>query len=830
MAINRSRLVLNSPILLIELFTLLLLGYISYGEVNFQYPRFVLGKMEAQAETIKTSLDPYLQAAIPIDQFSGFNTQARALFDSDSDIEVVRVVNQDNEIVFERLAATAVKLPFKPLTEGIPTGSRVYFGQSSISYQTVIALDGKFGSMGRIEIETSKQAVKRVVDDSFRQVAYWSVILFVVFSVFILLFDFLANTRPLLAEWQQQVFKGAYFVSFVVIVSVIVILVFGIYDLGARAKAKALADSMAQRVSEVLELNINLKDISGINEVFRDYQSHHSDIGTLALTADDQQVLFHTRADEIGKSYHPPGDSYGYSVDLDARNGKKLHLAVAIPGAIVRAAILEQANQFVVLLIACGLMSLVFLDASGVLLGRISRNAGSIVGRDPVLDGFKLIKPAYFLIVFTSALPVSFLPHLTKGMAAVADVSYATATLPFTIYYFVFAAVLIPAGHYAAHHSLKRMMGLGFITELIGLIFIALGGGYWMLTIGRIFSGFGQGVFLIGLNSYTLSITPKDKRTLGNTVKVNGRNAALISGTSIGALLYTYMSYQSLFLVASAISLIGMLYLVRLVPTVDEIRRLAGMENCGKISAKTDPQSRMLDDLFHVMRDPEFLRTLGLVGIVGKIAIAGVIMFATPLILSERGMPSDEIGVTLMLFYIASIIVTRYASILVDYLEASRAALFLSAMVGGLGMLLMGITGIKEWNHPEAMSGLVFAAGLAVQFNHWLDGINAQHASYFLLITGIILAGISNGLMSAPIMTHIDRTPVAHNHGNKAVAAIYLFLERGGHMMGPMVISSLLAFTYNTPLGIALFGIVTICLGSIFLLTTHVEKVQRSDA
>ena len=97
-----SRLILNSPILLIELFTIVLLGYISYGEVDTQYSHFVLGKMEAQAETIRTSLDPYLLAAIPIEQFSGFNTQAKTLFDSDADIVALRVVNQAGVSVFAK--------------------------------------------------------------------------------------------------------------------------------------------------------------------------------------------------------------------------------------------------------------------------------------------------------------------------------------------------------------------------------------------------------------------------------------------------------------------------------------------------------------------------------------------------------------------------------------------------------------------------------------------------------------------------------------------------------------------------------------------------------
>ena len=827
-----SRLILNSPILLIELFTILLLGYISYGEVNIQYPHFVLGKMEAQAETIRTSLEPYLQAGIPLEQFSGFKTQAQTLSESDPDIEAIRVVNPQGIAIFARKAAKYSKVTFQSITEEMSPNTQVYFWQSEVSYRVVMPLEGKFGPVGSIELETSKKSATRVIDNRFRHLAQWSVILFVVFTVFILVFDFLSESRPALANRQKQVFNSAYFASFAIIVAVLVVSLFEIYNTGAIAKAKALADSMAQRVSAVLELNIELHDISGINESFRDYQVHHADISGLALVADDHRILFHTRANAIGTIYHIPDDSYEYGVSLHTRNGENLYLSVTIPVKVVRTAILAQAKQCIVLLVACGLLSWVFLDASGALIGQLRRRNHRTnetnISEDAIMDGLRLIKPAYFLIVFTSAMPMSFLPHLTKEMAAAVGTAYATATLPFTIYYFIFAAVLIPAGRFAARGNLKQMMGIGFLAELLGLLLIAAGGGYWLLTIGRIFSGFGQGVFLIGLNSYTLSITPKDKRTLGNTVKVNGRNAALISGTSIGALLFTYMSYQSLFLVASLINLIGMIYLIRLVPTVNEIAVLANLEQSSRAARIEEPKIR--DDLWHVLRDPEFLRTLGLIGIIGKIGVAGVVMFAIPLILAERGVPSADIGLALMLFYIASIIVTRYASALVDRLDASGVTLFLSALIGGVGMLMMGMTGITEWHHPDTLPpGLSLVATGAVHFNLWIaSGAGISHLSYWLMVTGIVLTGIANGLLSAPIMTHIDKTPVAYSYSNKAVAAIYLFLERAGHMSGPMVISGLLAFAYNTSLGITLFGIVTILFGIVFMLTTTSGRGRSS--
>ncbi len=818
MATSKNRFIINSPLILVELFTLLLVGYIAYGEVNRQYPRFLLSTMEAQAETIRNPLDSYLQAGIAIEQYSGFNTQGSALLESDPFIESLRVYDENDKLVYENLAQQAPQSlrNYREVHSDLVTAKGVRFEESAQSYRVMMPLIGKFGPMGRIELETSKQAVRSVVDQEFDSIFQVGLLVFALFTLFVITFDHFSKRSPKLAALQKQILNTVYFVSFLTFTAVIGYSAFQIYDYGARGNAKALADSMAQRISTILELGIELEDITGINQALQDYKAGRPDINTVSISRQGD-VLFHTDESKIGVLYQPPPDNYEYTVKVPPGPEHSLHLAVTIPVEVVRDAVLKQSKEFLVLLLACGLMSWIFLDAGTGLLQRLRQDEGTQSTNAGAFEqGLKLVKPAYFLIVFTSALPVSFLPQLVADLSSDASASLASTTLPFTIYYFVFAAVLIPAGRYAEHGSIKKMMGLGFITELIGLLFIALSNDYWPLTIGRIFSGFGQGVFLIGLNSYTLSITPKEKRTIGASVKVNGRNAALISGTAIGALLYTYMDYQMVFMVASAISLVGMLYLFQLVPAVEEIIQMSGIQRVTATVRKT----RIKDDILAVVRDGELMKTLLMVGLLGKIAIAGVVMFAIPLVLAKKGFPAAEIGQSLMLFYIASIIVTRFTSSLVDKLGASRNVLFLSTLIGGVGMLLVGLVGIDEWTHQSALPGIAFIGALAVGFNDWLDGLNIPLLSTYLVVGGIVLAGISNGLMAAPVMTHIDKTPVAQQYGNKAVAATYLFLERGGHVVGPMLISSMLLLTHETPLGIAIFGAVTIAMGALFLVTS----------
>jgi len=432
--------------------------------------------------------------------------------------------------------------------------------------------------------------------------------------------------------------------------------------------------------------------------------------------------------------------------------------------------------------------------------------------------GLSLIKPAYFLIVFVNALSVSFLPQLVTEFAEKTGSTLASASLPFTVFYFVFAAVLIPAGQYAEHGDLKKLMAFGFICEVIGLSCVAMTSNYWILTLGRSASGIGQGVFLIGLQSYLLTVTPPDKRTQGAAVKVIGRNAGLIAGTAIGALLYAYMDYSGIFMLASVMSLVAMVYLWFLVPDVDTIAGDVIEDIKKSVEKKT---GKLLHNILICLKDPEFMKALMFVGVIGKVAITGVVMFAIPLVLSKKGFVTEDIGQFLMLYYISSMVMTHFASKVVDALGKTKIVLFASTIFGGMGMALLGFIGVSEWKEGTvAIPGVAELGELAVTFNSGIMASGIEGLDTFMILFCLFLAGLSNGLLAAPVLTHINKTKAAETEGNKTITATYIFLERGGHVIGPIFVSFLFTVTNDSTLAISFYGVLTIVLGLAFILTS----------
>ena len=425
------------------------------------------------------------------------------------------------------------------------------------------------------------------------------------------------------------------------------------------------------------------------------------------------------------------------------------------------------------------------------------------------------------MIVLANALFVPFLPKMIADIADESIYSYATASLPFTLYYLVFALVLIPAGQYAEWGNLKKMMVLGFIAEFFGMLLIFFSDDYILIIIARILSGIGQGLFLIGLQSYVMAITPKTQRSRGHAVKVVGRNAAMIAGTAIGALLYAYIEYRSIFLLGSVISLLSIAYLWSLVPHPDLI---TGKLDRALTEKNEHPWQKLRFSITRVMRDAEFIRTLTLVGIVGKMSIAGVVVFAIPLIMFGQGFKADDVGLMLMFYYISSMVVTSYVSRVVDGPGMSRKALILSAMLGGLATAVVGLVSHQDSNYSHLMTGMEPLAWLSGQF------IEAGMAgSIVIFYIAIIALGASNGLLAAPVMSHINNTDVSRKEGVKQVAATYVFLERFGHVAGPAVIAYLLFLNGNSPLSMSLFGVIMVILGGVYMVTSRGSEQTASN-
>ncbi len=812
---------ISLPIIIILILTFALLEFIGYGEAKRKYTQFQLARLATQGEIIRYNFEPYLQAGLPLKQFSGFSSQSERLLLSDDTIQAIQVTDTKGNLVFlsgqrntslEQLKKTLVARQYQASLFKLDGNKTVE--ESVDSLRVILPLDTRFGVVGQVAIESQKQDLFHVLDEQFKRVSYAFLTLTLIFILLIIVYE-IYFARP---KTRERFLKTTYIIEFIVMSVFISVVIFNTYESGARASTKALSNSMAQRLSAVLELNLRIDDLSGINEAFQDYKKNNPHINQIALTRDDL-VVYHTDTQEIGNFYQASPDSFEYIVPLStSQQNQTFRVAVSIPIKVVMSAIWSSAKAFIVLFVACGFISFIFLDAGTALLTiRKKRESGKIVISDPnphpgnhednnFQIGLRLIKPAYFLIVFVSALSVSFLPQLATSMAEQSGSAFATASLPFSLFYTCFALVLIPAGYYAEKGNLKKLLAAGFIAEMIGLTLLASTEDFWIMTLSRVFSGIGQGVFLIGLQSYILAITPKDKQTQGGAVKVTGRNAGMIAGTSIGALLFVYLSYHTLFMIASLLTLLATIYLWALVPNVEEITQNPQGKGTETVS---------LLQFMRVFRDFEFMNTLTFIGLTSKIAIAGVVMFAVPLVLSNRGFASEDIGLGLMLFYISSSIITHYISRLIDKWGETRNTLSLSSIVGGIGILMLGMLGASLWM-GEYLPGAPWLNWMTFNFNEIIVNQGLLHFEDYLIFLFLILAGISNGMSTAPVLTHINKTEVAKRYGSKSISATYTFLERGGHILGPMIVSQLFIFSHQSTLGLALFGLVMIASAGLF--------------
>ncbi|GAI90962.1 unnamed protein product, partial [marine sediment metagenome] len=212
-----------------------------------------------------------------------------------------------------------------------------------------------------------------------------------------------------------------------------------------------------------------------------------------------------------------------------------------------------------------------------------------------------------------------------------------------------------------------------------------------------------------------------------------------------------------------------------------------------------------------------------LVGLIAKMSITGVVLFALPLIMARMNYAKEDIGQAIMLYYIASMLISRYAAKLVDRLNATKIFLFLSNLVGGIGMFVLGLIGVNQITGTTRLPVSASLNRLALAFN----GIMATTSLKTLaLLICLVLAGVSNGLMAAPILTHITKTKAAKRYGNKSMTATYIFLERIGHVVGPMFVSFLFILSGQKNTAISLFGAITIILGLIFLVTAKDMKTE----
>jgi MFS family permease len=387
--------------------------------------------------------------------------------------------------------------------------------------------------------------------------------------------------------------------------------------------------------------------------------------------------------------------------------------------------------------------------------------------------GFALdaVKPVLFIGFFVENLGVSFLPQLMQRSAKAAGFSPTVASLMFMTYFLCFAASLIPGGLLAARWGAKPLICVGATLAMAGLACLAWTDQALVIIVGRIAAGFGQGLLFIGAQSFILARADAAHRTRGAGLIVTAFNGGMICGMALGSLLVGYVGERGVFGIAVAVTLAGVLFAMAALPSLPGRPRKRGR---GPLQ------------MARALLSTDFVSAVLLVGVPAKAVLTGVVVFAMPLVLSTMRLPQEDIGQVMMVYALGVLLASGYATRLADRLGATHGILLWGTLSAGAGLIAVGLA---DWAPVVALG---------------------QVATVAVILAGIAVLGLAHGCINAPVVTYVATTRAAQINGEVEVSAFYRFIERIGHIGGPLVLGQLLALSGQRPVAIAWVGIATL--------------------
>ncbi|MCC6471577.1 MAG: MFS transporter [Alphaproteobacteria bacterium] len=764
--------------------SLILLVYVGYGEGKRTYGEFHVAKVITQAGIVRTAMEAFLRDGLPIRQFVGFNSLTGPIVDSEY-VDAVTALDTAAKEVFRNVDQKLKNVPRPPpdALSGEETRRYSADGYTHIS----VPLRSRFEAAGTLIVSSSDAVATRLVDAAFLPLIGLALLLSALFAACV------ATIQALRDDIKTRWLHVAYAGIFLTMSGVVIWTLISLYSEGAQDKARVLANMLAQRIGEIVQYDLALRDFVGIDTAFADYRKLNPDIAAVALIVDGNTQV-HTDPTKLGQPWAQDPRNYAYVIGLgQSTQTGAVGIAVEVPREIVYRQVARSVKNFAAMFIASAFLAGLFLQVASS-LKNLRRDEEEIGGPDALRRAalreraaLSSVKPLFFVAVFLEHLTYSFLPQHMQQLASAADLSAGFASAPFMIYYLFFALSLVPSGHFTQRVGPRVAMNGGLILAGVGLLALVLPIGFWGALIARAASGVGQGMLFIGVQSYILAIASAENRTQGNGIIVFGFQGGMISGMAIGSLLVTYLGPAGVFELAGILSFVTASYGLVLVP--------AGASAPAARQSVAAELRTLFRDVARVLHHSEFIRAMFLIGVPAKAALTGIITFALPLLLARSQYKQEDIGQIVMLYAIGVVGASHYVTRFVDRNRQTVPVLVLGAAASGVAMLVIGL---PDWSDPAG-------AVLGGSYVTWV------------VILGVIAIGVAHGFVNAPVVTHIAELDLAKTIGVGSVTATYRFLERLGHVAGPILVGQLFVLMGVTPLVIALFGGVTCMLALIFL-------------
>lgn len=551
---------------------------------------------------------------------------------------------------------------------------------------------------------------------------------------------------------------GAQILLFCGAATAVVITLVGLYRPAVTGHTEALTDALARRLEAPGQLGLPLSTLSDIDGVFRGYRTTNPDIEEIALTVDGT-VRLHDDPARVGGPWQRPTGSYVFEKALAHGEGT---LHVAVPRAVLVRAVGRSVRNFAGLLLAALLLMPLFFGATRALTERAEDARPA-----------ERVRVFFTVAMLVEGLCVPFLPLYFEGVLG-AGAESLTASL-FTVYFAAYATSLLAGARLSRRMGPTGLMGWGMLLAAIGLVLCGMADDYAWLAAGRVSTGIGQGLASVGVQGALLGARSagSGKAARGASSFVFAYYSGLLSGTALGGLLVHYTRAEWVLGLAAGLAGCNLLFCLL------------------RLRSGDGPQpARERSPLLATLRDRGFVRIIALVGIPGKALMAGFVFFAAPLLLADAGFGQDDIGLVLVAYSAGVLVANSLLPRLGRSVRQMTRAL-------GFGAVLSGI-------------GLALFAALDGDADTWLRLEGAA-------VAGLAVLGLAHGLLQGLALAYVAETAAGRRFGAAQVTAAYRFVERAGHIAGPMLVSA--ALSLGGAAVLAPIGALVALLGVLFFVT-----------
>ncbi len=742
--------------------SLFLLVYVGYGEVQRTYPKFIIGKLVAQAEIIRAPLESHLRAGLPMEQFPGFRQFGDRIRSSDASIHSIVVSDFAGKVAFDVGGLGA------PVLQKLNRETQAQFLIQSDEHwlQAFLPLHDRFSIVGVIGISVSRDDIDKAIWQRFAN--------FVPLSLAISLLCALAVVGIQQRAWRGPWIEALFATGFLVIAGFVLHTLVSVYSEGAQAKARALSDSLRQRFEPVFAYGLTFDDFEGLTQIFEQYRQLDRDIRSIALV-EDGAIRLHLDREMIGKPWRPDESAYEFSSAIGGAQG--LSVAVTLPMDAVIAAVGRSAKNFLALFLGVALISVLFLKLARTLSSsRPEAVSSTLLAR---------LTPVFFIAVFVESLSAGFLPQLMTSAAHERGFSASAASLAFSAYFITFLFTVLPGPQLTDRFGERGIILIGAMLTCISMMLIAAPLPFEALVFARALTGAGEACLLVGTQSYILTHAPAEQRTRGAAVIVFGFNGGLVAGASIGSLLVNSVGANGVFLTGAVVIAANLILAWALLPVEKPLVGAAGL-------------TQALAAIAHNFRDTSrslgFWRALLFVGAPSKAVLTGIVGFLMPLTLAQMAYAPEDIGQLIMLYPLGVLAATPWAARRVDGGGSSDTILFTGMCVSGFAMLLVGAAALAQ---NMSFGFMFFDTGA--------------------IATGLVLLGLGHGLINAPVITHVANSDAAARLGATQVASLYRLLERLGHALGPTLAGQLLVLSGSGLGAVSMAGVSMLVFGLLFI-------------